>query len=104
MTIGPARTIPAPPPTAAMAATTPTPVATLPGGNSSRMIPNDRGRTAPPIPWTTRATINKPIDWDRPAMAEPMARADRVTTSMRSLPTMSPTRPRMGVKIEADNK
>ena len=27
-----------------------------------------------------------------------------MTTSIRSLPTMSPTRPRMGVKIEADNR
>ena len=27
-----------------------------------------------------------------------------MTTSIRSLPTMSPTRPRMGVKIEADSR
>jgi len=33
-----------------------------------------------------------------------VARASRVTTSIRSLPTMSPTRPRMGVKIDADSR
>ena len=37
-------------------------------------------------------------------MTEPRARAERVTTSIRSLPTMSPTRPRMGVKIDADSR
>jgi len=102
--MGPARTIPAPPPTAAMAATIPTPVATLAAGNSSRMIPKARGSTAPPMPWMARARINTVMEWATPARAEPAARASNVTTSIRSLPTMSPTRPRMGVKIDADSR
>ena len=68
------------------------------------MIPNDNGRTAPPIPWTTRPRINTPIECASPAITDPKARANKVTTSIRSLPTMSPTRPRMGVKIEADSR
>ena len=44
------------------------------------------------------------MEWDSPAMTEPTTKADSVTTSIRSLPTMSPTRPRMGVKIEADSR
>ena len=69
--MGPASTIPAPPPTAAMAATTPTPPATLTAGNSSRMMPKARGRTAPPMPWMARATISTPIEWASPAMTDP---------------------------------
>ena len=102
--MGPARTIPAPPPTAVMAATTPTPVATRSWGNSSRMMPKARGRTAAPMPWMARATMSTTMDCASPASADPTARARRVTTSIRSLPTMSPTRPRMGVKTDADSK
>ena len=102
--MGPARTMPAPPPTAVMAATMPTPPATLAVGNSSRMIPNERGRTAPPMPWMARARMSIPMEWASPASAEPTARASKVATSIRSLPTMSPTRPRMGVKIDADSR
>ena len=68
------------------------------------MIPNERGRTAPPIPWMARDTISTPIDCANPASTVPAARQSIVTTSIRSLPTMSPTRPKIGVKIEADNK
>ena len=104
LTIGPASTMPAPPPTAAMAAMIPTAPATLIVGNSSRTMPNESGRTAPPMPWMARAMIRTVIEWARPATTEPAASAPRVTTSILSLPTMSPTRPRMGVKIDADNK
>ena len=102
--MGPARTIPAPPPTAAMAATMPTPPATLAPGNSSRMMPKDRGSTAPPIPWMARARMSTPMEWATPASTDPRARASKVTTSIRSLPTMSPIRPRMGVEIEAERR
>ena len=37
-------------------------------------------------------------------MTEPTASAPRAKTSMRSLPTLSPIRPMMGVKIEADSR
>ena len=85
--------MPAPPPTAAMAAMMPTAPATLTPGNSSRTMPNESGSTAPPMPWMARAMISTVMEWASPATTEPAARAASVTTSIRSLPTMSPTRP-----------
>ena len=103
-TIGPARTSAKPAPKASTAAMTPTAPATLARGNSSRMIPNDNGITAPPTPWMTRATIRTMIEWDRPARTDPAASAARVATSNRSFPAMSPMRPRIGVKTDADSR
>ena len=57
----------------------PTAPATLARGNSSRMIPNDKGSTAPPTPWMTRATIRTMIEWDSPASTDPAASAARVS-------------------------
>src|SRR5579875_1797060 len=55
--MGPPSTIPSALPPPRMVEMRPTPPATLSSGNSSRMIPNDRGKTAPAVPWTTLATI-----------------------------------------------
>src|SRR6266851_5642845 len=49
-TIGPARTIPRPAPTAVRDARAPTAPVTLPAGNSSRMMPNATGTIPPAIP------------------------------------------------------
>jgi hypothetical protein len=38
------------------------------------------------------------------ASREPMARAPRATTSIRSLPTLSPMRPMIGVKTDAESR
>ena len=78
--IGPAMTRPSPPPTAVIAAITPTPVATFFAGNSSRMIPNESGSTPPPMPWIARPTTSTTIEWARPATTEPTARAPSVAT------------------------
>ena len=56
------------------------------------------------MPWMARAMISTVIEWASPATTEPAASAASVTTSIRSLPTMSPTRPRIGVKIDADSR
>ena len=52
----------------------------------------------------TRATIRTPIDVASAASSEPTARAASVTTKTRFLPNMSPTRPRIGVMIDADSR
>jgi hypothetical protein len=67
-------------------------------GNSSRMIENASGNTAPPAPWITRATI---IELESPASAVPPARITRTTTSARFFPNMSPSLPAIGVKTDA---
>ena len=96
--------MPRPAPTAAKAARAPTAPVTFPAGNSSRMIPNATGIIPPPIPWITRATIMTPIDDATAASSEPAASAISVATKTRSLPIMSPTRPRIGVAIDAASR
>lgn len=59
------------------------------------MMPKDSGITPPPIPWMTRATIMTVTSVVTPA---------RAATSSRSLPTVSPLRPMIGVKIDADSR
>src|SRR5215472_162267 len=103
-TIGPASTIPRPAPTAVSAAIMPTATVTFSAGNSSRMIPNATGSIPPARPWITRATIITPIEGASAAISDPTASATSVATKTRSLPYMSPTRPRIGVAIEADNR
>ncbi len=46
-------------------------------------------------------TLTEPA---RAASTEPTARAISAATSIRSLPRMSPRRPRIGVKIDADTR
>jgi len=76
------------------------PPATFSAGNSSRMIPKDRGKTAPATPWITRATMSSQRDPASPPSAVPAASTASITTSIFSLPNMSPMRPRMGVATD----
>ncbi len=69
--------------------------------NSSRAMPKARGRTPPPAPCTTRAAISQPMLGARAASSDPTAKAASVRTSIRVLPTTSPTRPSRGVAIDA---
>ncbi len=77
------------------------PVATRSGGNSSRMIPKASGKTAPATPWIARPAIRTPIEWESAQTNEPTAKKISVTSSIRSLPNMSPSRPMIGVATEA---
>ena len=77
------------------------PVATRSRGNSSRMIPNASGNTAPAAPCTARPAIRSSRLLDSAHISEPTANSPSTTTSMRSLPNMSPSRPRIGVAIDA---
>ena len=96
--------MPSPAPTAVSAAITPTAPGTFSRGNSSRMMPNDSGSTPPPTPWMTRATIMIDSDGATAASSEPTASATRAATNIRFLPIMSPSRPTIGVQIEADSR
>ena len=100
-TISPLRTSPAPPPMPKVAEMRPMPVATRSRGNSSRMIPNASGNTAPAAPCTARPATSSSRLLDSAAINDPTANSPSTTTSMRSLPNMSPSRPRIGVAIEA---
>lgn len=79
----------------------PMPLATCRGGNSSRMMPNASGNTAPPRPWSTRAAIITPIELVSAATSDPAESAASTTTSIRSFPNMSPSRPSTGVATDA---
>ena len=85
-TIGPASTMPRLPPTAVSAARMPTAPATLPAGNSSRMIPNPSGSVPPPSPWITRATISTARLGATAASTDPTARATSAATNTHFLP------------------
>jgi hypothetical protein len=85
-----------------IADTTPTMDGTRSAGNSSRMMPNDSGKTAPPTPWTTRAAISTPTFGASAASRQPTARAISPSSSVRSLPYISPIRPSSGVATETD--
>ena len=54
--IGPASTMPSPAPTPRMDERNPMPPTTRSLGNSSRMMPKESGKTAPPAPWMIRPT------------------------------------------------
>ncbi len=84
-----------------MALISPIAVATFSRGNSSRMIPNESGKIAPPMPWIARPAISSAIECESAQTSEPRPKTIRVTTSSRSLPNMSPSRPTIGVAIEA---
>ena len=70
-------------------------------GNSSRMIPNASGKIAPPAPCTARPAISISSEVDSALISVPAPSTSSTITSRRSLPNMSPSRPRIGVKIEA---
>ncbi len=77
---------------------------TSPGANSSRMMPKESGNRAPPTPWTTRAMMSTPMFGASAATRQPARTVTRTATRVRFLPTRSPTRPRIGVKTEADSR
>ncbi len=56
------------------------------------------------MPWITRATIMMTIEPVSAASTDPTVRATSAATSIRSLPYMSPSRPMIGVKIDADSR
>ena len=78
--------------------------ATLTGGNSSRTIPNASGKMPPLAPWMKRARMITPRELDTAARRVPAARITSVHSSMRSLPYMSPSRPRIAVPTEAESR
>src|SRR3954454_16109156 len=102
--MGPAATMLTPPPAAITADRLLMEPLTSDAANSSRMMPKESGTRAPPTPWTTRATIRTPMLGARAARRQPTATVKRTATSVRFLPIRSPTRPRIGVKIEADSR
>src|SRR3954451_4649519 len=71
--IGPASTMPAPPPIPRIEEIIAMPNATRSGGNSSLMMPNASGNTAPARPWTTRPAIITPIVWASADITVPTA-------------------------------
>src|SRR5581483_6741432 len=103
-TIKPPSTIPTPPPTPSSADISPMLPATFSRGNSSRMIPNASGKTPPPAPWMTRATISSATELETPASSVPPLSTISVHTSRRSLPYMSPSRPRIAVPTDAESR
>jgi hypothetical protein len=68
------------------------------------MMPNASGSTPPPTPWTTRAMTIISRFVASAASRQPSASMDRASTNTRFLPVMSPSRPMIGVKIEADSR
>src|SRR5438067_8166930 len=103
-TITPERTIPNPPPTPKTALTSPIPTPTFSGGNSSRMIANESGKTAAPAPATARKAMR---DQMFQAAAQPMHPARKIVSeivSRRSLPYWSPSLPRIGVATDATRR
>ena len=80
---------------------TPMAPATRSAGNSSRMIPKARGKMAPPVPWITRPTSITGRLVASALSKDPTVRAISTATMIFSLPSMSPTRPRIGVAMAA---
>ena len=78
--------------------------ATFSRGNSSRTIPKASGKMPPPAPWMIRPTIISPSELDSAETSVPTASRPRVTSSRRSLPYMSPSRPRIEVPTDADSR
>ncbi len=56
------------------------------------------------MPWIPRATIMTATEPAKAASIEPTVSAISAATSIRSLPRMSPRRPMIGVKIDADSR
>ena len=102
--ITPASTIPTPPPIPSIADSSPMLPATFSRGNSSRTIPIANGKIPPPAPWITRATIRRSSELATAASRVPAASSTSVYSSSRSLPYMSPSRPRIEVATDADSR
>ena len=92
-------------PIAAIAPSMAMPVGTFSRGNSSRMIPNESGKTPPPRPCSAAADDHRRRALlDSAHTTEPTANSASEIASSRSLPNMSPRRPKIGVAIEATSR
>ncbi len=103
-TITPESTMPKPPPTPKIAERMPMPTGTRSGGNSSRMIANERGKSAPPAPDSARKAISDHRFHAKAAPMQPTRKIERLIRSMRSLPNWSPSLPRTGVVTAAETR
>ena len=103
-TITPESTIPKPPPTPNTAESRPIPVPTRSGGNSSRMIANESGNSAPPAPESARKAISDGRFHANAAPTQPARKRPRLTSSSRSFPYWSPSLPRTGVVTAAETR
>jgi hypothetical protein len=68
------------------------------------MIPNASGSTPPPMPWIARAVIMIGRFVASAASRQPIDNAISDKTKTFFLPTASPMRPMIGVKIDADSR
>src|SRR5215210_1439122 len=103
-TITPESTIPKPPPTPKTAESRPIPTFTFSGGNSSRMIAKLSGKRAPPAPETTRNATSDQMSHAAAAPMQPARKSPRLTSSSRSFPNWSPSRPSSGVATAAETR
>jgi hypothetical protein len=79
-------TRPTPPPTPNTELTVPMPRPIFSGGNSSRMIPKESGKTAAPAPWMTRKTTSDVRLQAAAAPSEASPKIPSEITSIRFLP------------------
>ena len=77
---------------------------TFSSGNSSRMIPNASGRTPPPMPWMTRATIITPIYVANAAIRDADGQGGRARDEHPLLADHVAERPRIGVDTDAESR
>ena len=103
-TTTPPATIPKPEPIPRIADSRPMLPATWSRGNSSRTIPNESGKIPPPTPWITRPAMTSDSECASASTTVPAPRRTSVQTSTRSLPYMSPRRPRIAVPTEAESR
>jgi hypothetical protein len=68
------------------------------------MMPNEIGIKPPPTPCIARAMIMTVIEVARAASTEPITNAISTATSTFFLPSMSATRPRIGVHTDAESR
>src|SRR5918997_610004 len=92
----PATITPRPPPTPSTLARRAMPWDTRPGRSSSRTMAYASGSTPPLTPWTTRPATSAAID-GMVHSSVPSATMTSTATSTRRLPSMSPSRPAIGV-------
>ena len=95
---------PKPPPTPKTADIRPIPTFTLSGGNSSRMIANDSGKSAAPRPRRPGRRSATRCSTRSRRRGSRGRRGDRLTCRIRALPYWSPSRPRIGVHDRAGDE
>ena len=96
--------MPIPAPTPRIDDSSPMLPATFSRGNSSRTMPKANGKMPPAAPWMKRATMITPSELDTAASSVPTERIASVISRRRSLPYMSPSRPRIAVPTDADSR